>query len=583
MISASLYIIVCSARNRFARRVRRLREPRYLIGLVVGAAYFYFTIFARTRGRAAATAARRRNAGRAPAAEAITAALAQAGPAASGLVLMFLSVAAWLFPFDSGLLEFSDAETDFLFTAPLSRRQLLAHRLLRSQLGILFASVIIAFASVTSTPWTRVRISIGTWLVLLTMRVYFTIVTLTRSRVAATQGPKRFAALVPPLILTAALAVVSLELARTFFKAPVTHVVEALDRLSAVSLRGLSGVLLGPFVALTQPLFAPTAALFLRALGGTLVVLAVIVAWMLRVDESFQEAAAASASKRAEKAPARRAAVARARATGLSLAPTGPPEPAFFWKNGVQTLRLTGLPLIRIAVATMVVVIAVTSSFVNAMQLRGSAAAVCTISIAIAAFAAVLGPQVVRTDLRSDLMHLDLLKTWPVRPGALIRGEMAWPATMLTCISWMAVAVAAVFSPAAFPRILPATRAAIAGAAFVVLPAIIFAHYLVQNAAALVFPAWVPLGQQRPRGVDAIGQRIILLAGVLVALVVFVVPGLIGGAIIWLAFQRWIGILILVPAAAVCTAIVAVEVLVSTELLGPIYERLDVLSVERPE
>ena len=50
MLGASLYVIVCSARNRLRMRLRRLREPRYLAGAVVGAAYLYFSFFGRLRG-----------------------------------------------------------------------------------------------------------------------------------------------------------------------------------------------------------------------------------------------------------------------------------------------------------------------------------------------------------------------------------------------------------------------------------------------------------------------------------------------------------------------------------------------------
>src|SRR5438105_3772526 len=49
MFTASLYIIVCSTRNRMRVRLRRLREPRYLVGAFVGAAYVYFSFFARFR------------------------------------------------------------------------------------------------------------------------------------------------------------------------------------------------------------------------------------------------------------------------------------------------------------------------------------------------------------------------------------------------------------------------------------------------------------------------------------------------------------------------------------------------------
>ncbi len=582
MIAASLYIVVCSARNRLRRRLKRLREPRYLIGSLVGALYLYLAIFGRARGRSAGSAAQRRAVARSGVA-AINAALLAAAPALGGLALLALSVVAWVVPFDSGLLDFSDAETDILFPAPITRRQLLVHRLLRSQLGILFASVIVSFVSLTSTGWMRVRMSIALWVVFVTMRVYFTIVSLTRNRVAAAGGLKRIVALTPALIVTGVAAVVSGALAGTFLRRPATSVPEALARVSAVALSGVPGIALAPFVALARPVFAPTPGLFVRALGGALAVGTVMVAWMLRLDEAVQEAAAAASTRRAQKAQLRHVAVMRARTAGLPLATAGRPEPALFWKNGVQTLRLTGLTLVRILIATVAIVIAASSALLNAFHLRGPAAGACAISMAVAAFVAFLGPQLVRTDLRSDLTHIDLLKTWPIPPGAIIRGEIAWPGTMLTVAGWIAIVSAAIFSTAAFPLVQPATRAAVAGAALALMPAVVFAQYLVQNAAAVLFPAWVPIGQQRPRGVDAIGQRLILLAGVLLSLVVFLLPGAVAGGIVWFAFRPWAGTLILVPAAIVCTAVAAVEVLACSELLGPLFDRLDALSVERPE
>ena len=49
MVLATLYIMWCSAKNRMRRRLRRLREPRYLIGAVVGAGYLFFALYGRTR------------------------------------------------------------------------------------------------------------------------------------------------------------------------------------------------------------------------------------------------------------------------------------------------------------------------------------------------------------------------------------------------------------------------------------------------------------------------------------------------------------------------------------------------------
>jgi len=575
MISASLYIIVCTAKNRLRRRLSRLREPRYLVGAIVGMAYLYFSFFARARGQRNA-AARRRNAP--PAAEAASAAMLTAAPALAGIGLLFFAAVAWVLPFDSGLLDFSDAETDLLFPAPVSRRALLVHRMLRSQIGILFASLIVGVASPLG-GWMRLRVSLASWVLFLTMRVYFTAVTLTRTRIRGGGMP----AWRPAAVIFMALGIVGVALRRAFVAAPIQNVTDFFSRIVSVPTAAAPRIVLWPFIALARPFFETSLPGLAASIGAALLVLAVTIAWMLRSDEAFQEATADAAARRVEKTQARRGSPFRARTTGLSLALTGPPEPALFWKNGVQTLRLAGISAIRIVIASVVVCGALTSVALNTLHVRGVSAGACAVAMAVAAFTAILGPQVVRTDLRSDLAHLELLKTWPIRAGAVIRGEMAWPAVMLTAIGWIAIAFAGALSPSAFPRIAPATRLAVAGAIAMLMPALIFAQYLVQNAAALAFPAWVPLGNQRPRGVDAIGQRLITLAGVLISVAVMLIPGALAGGAIWLAFARWVGAIIAIPAAIVCAAIVLLEVLVASELLGPLYERLDILAISRPE
>jgi len=62
MFSASLYIIVCSFRNRARVRLQRLRQPRYFVGAIAGAAYLYFSFFARFRASRSSVA--RRSGGR---------------------------------------------------------------------------------------------------------------------------------------------------------------------------------------------------------------------------------------------------------------------------------------------------------------------------------------------------------------------------------------------------------------------------------------------------------------------------------------------------------------------------------------
>jgi ABC-2 type transport system permease protein len=126
-------------------------------------------------------------------------------------------------------------------------------------------------------------------------------------------------------------------------------------------------------------------------------------------------------------------------------------------------------------------------------------------------------------------------------------------------------------------------RGSVGASAAILAPALIVAQLTVHNAVALIFPAWVPLGHQRARGLDAMGQRIIMLAGTWLMLIVLALPGAIAAALFWFALGRFFGPLMLVPAAAIATAVIAVEVLLATEALGPAYERLDLMAVERAE
>jgi ABC-2 type transport system permease protein len=576
VLGASLYIIACSARNRVVRRLRRLREPRYLIGAVVGGAYMYFAVFARI-----SRARRGGSRGRTPASAAGGLLMLQAaGPALAGAGLLAIAALAWIFPADSGLLDFSEAETAFLFPAPVTRRQLLIHRLMRSQLPLLFgAAMSSAFVPLTSIAG-RVQFAAGLFIVLVGIRVYFTGVTLARGRLMDGGASSRRVAWAPLAIVLAASATVAIAIVRAFTTPRPGTFTGLMATLGPALSTGAASVILWPFVTLVRPLFAQSYAELLGRVVGAVAVLAVAVAWVLRSDEVFQEEASAHATVRKAQIRARRGAPApRVRAAGWSLPLSGRTEALFLWKNGMQTLR--GANIRALLIVAFIVLAAVAR--VSTTGSNGPAQALCMVALFVAAFSIVLGPQSVRSDLRGDLRHIELLKTWPVRAAAVIRGEMLWPAMLLTVCAWFALLCATLLSAAAFPQLTLAWRLSLCVAAIFLTPALVFAQLTAHNAAAVLFPAWIPTGNQRPRGLDAMGQRLILFAAVLLSLVVMVGPGAIAGGIVWFAFFRWIGAAVLVPAAVVCLGIVAVEVMLATEALGPAYEQIDLSDVERAE
>ena len=575
MFSASLYIITHSARNRLRLRLRRLREPRYLIGAIAGAAYFYFTVFARLSGRRNLT---RRRGVVSGAPVALLSAVRAAAPAAIGLVLLVLTAVSWLVPFDPGLLDFSEAEVQFLFPAPVSRRWLLLHRMLRSQIGILFGSLTIALFTPSIAGYTRLRMAIAMWLLMSTAKVYTTGVSLSRARLTASNGRARRVAWLPVGALFAALALVGWSVGRAFLAGPIVSPQDALIRIGTAT-SGAAHVVLWPFMALASPMFAEWPGRYLEALASSAAVLALCIAWVLKSDEAFQDAAAEVADRKA-KQPPRQATQYRARGGGWTLAPTGRPEAAFVWKGVLQTLRVVDRrSLARIAA----VIVSLTIAAASMGRANGLASMIGALSLVASGFTILMAPQVVRVDMRQDLRHLEVLKTWPVRAASVIRGEMIWPGAMLTGAAWMAIVIAVFLSATTLSKAGLPLRMAIGGGAFALAPALIFAQLTVHNGVALIFPAWIPLGSQRPRGFDAMGQRLIMLGGTWLLLIVMALPGAIAGGIVWFALQFVVGVAAIVPGALVCAVVLMIEVLLATEALGPAYEAIDLTAVERAE
>lgn len=575
MIAASLYIIVCSARNRSRMRLRRLREPRYLIGALVGAAYIYFSFFARFGARGS----RRRRAGTPAGPPAALAAAASAsGPALAGVLLMAVTAVGWLAPFDSGLLTFSEAEVQFLFPAPVSRRSLLGYRMLRSQIGLLFGSAIVALATPSLDGYARLRIAFAMWLLMSTGKIYFTGISLARSRLAARDGRARRVAWLPLVILTFGLAVVGSAFWRSLRAMPPEGVGDFIERLGGVATTGAAAVVLWPFMAVARPLFAPWPGPYLAAVALSGCVLAAVGLWVVLSDSAFQDAAEeANARRRSETKIA--ASRYTARTTPWQLGLRGRPETAFAWKAALQTVRLVGRGnALRIAAATGAFIVAIL-----ALGRRSGGDALATFALAAAAFSIVIAPQALRIDLRQDLQHLDLIKTWPVRAASVIRGELLWPSALLTVVAWTLLAFAFALPGGPFRRVDTALRLSAGISAIIAAPALIIGQLVIHNAMALAFPAWVPLGSQRARGLDVMGQRIILLGGTWLLLLLMLIPALIPAAAVWFALRLVVHTMAWVPAAFVVACVLSVEAFVATELLAPLYEGLDISGIERPE
>lgn len=575
MVLATLYIMWCTARNRMRRRLRRLREPRYLIGAIVGGLYLFFALYGRTRPRRPRSDVTPSPGARQ--AQRVIASFTAVAPSLGGLALLVAAAVSWLMPFGSGLLEFTQAETEFLFPAPVARRHLLFYRLMRSQWAVFFGALIMSLAYPIATIPARIRGLIAVWLILMTAHVFFTGVTLSRPQIAGGTANSRRLARGMMMVLFTAAAVVLLSIGRHLWEEPILTLSDAYRVVSTVTTTGAAHLVLLPFIALVRPLFATGWLEFLKTIPGAILIYAAVIAWVLRADEAFGAMTEELTESQVNR-PTRKGPTYQVRRVGWDLALTGRPETPFVWKGALQTFRIVDRRvLIRVAVmiAWLTMVVALFG------RARGLAEAIGLLATFAAIFASVIGPQIFRVDLRQDLQHLEVLKTWPVRAAAVVRGEMLWPATVITVLTWVFGAVGIFLSAATFSTTTLSLRIAGGLAGMILAPALVIAQFTIHNTAALLFPAWVPLGMGRPRGVDAMGQRVFMLGATWLMLVFMVAPGAIVGGIIWFAFRRLVGWWILIPAASICSAIVGAEVLTATEALGAAYERLDLTSVER--
>ncbi|HNV04033.1 MAG TPA: putative ABC exporter domain-containing protein [Vicinamibacterales bacterium] len=567
MLGAFLYLTACSVKNRTARRVRLLRKPRYAAGLVVGLLYMWFAFLRRAGGRAAADA------------DAAQAALeAVAGPLqfAGSLLLLAAAAAAWVWPGAGQAFAFSRAEVQFLFPAPVTRRQLVHYELLRSQLAILFGSAIATLfmrGGARAGSWAFLS---GLWVLLMVVRLHLAGVALRRTSLVQ-HGASGWARHWLPLAAVAgALAVFGAGIAgRWPALAGAATGGEVFRELQRLGSEGATGILLWPFRALVRLPLSASAADFWRALPPALAILAANYVWVLRSDAAFEEASAAHAEKRASDRRAPRAAVKGAAPTPFTLAAAGPPETAVLWKNLILVGRYASIrTLVRLVPIVLVLGIVAQGGG------GGIAATAATACLAFAAFAVLMGTQMVRNDLRQDLPHLALLKTWPLRGAALLRGEALGPVVVITAVTWLLLLGAAILggapgegagAAATFAR----HRYSYLAAAAALAPSLILAQSVVQNALAVLFPAWVAGTGPRARGIDAMGQRLLVMAGMLVILLLSVLPGAVVAALVAAAAYRLTGAVPIVVPALVVSAVVAGECWLALEGLGRIFDRTD--------
>jgi ABC-2 type transport system permease protein len=563
VIRAFAVVTVRSFRNRIVSRLKRLRNVRYLVSFLVGMAYLWFTAF------------RHLFSARSP--------LQHMGIPTNALFLDFASVLvlalmilAWALPEQSAGLRFSEAEIQFLFPAPITRRQLLLYKVLRAQPQVFISAALMTFFMFRGGKF------IGLWICFIVLSIYFTFVALARARLKLMgigfliRLPAIFAVVVGvsySLWRTVDLAVfrgmgAKMKPGRfpdlpALFHGPVADAILFVPRL---------------FAHAVLPVSVPQ---LLASCGILLVTALVFFELAARTNVAFEEASIHASQKSA----ARRARMNQQRIgkhvtfpripAPFRIPPGARPEVAIYWKNLTAGLRISSPWLLIMAACALY--------FLGQSYFSPEPAVRTTIAglaLMLAALFPFLGSAVFTQDMRLDLPRIELLKSYPIAGERLVAAEIAAPLTFVAVVEIMMLTVAAIILHAAE---LPAKTSFLATPQFVTV-ALMFAtpicaaQLLIRNAVPILLPGWAMRAPDEQRGFIVMGQRLLMTVGNLLVLLFVLLPAacIVGPGLLMAKFWFHGSMPLVALTTVLGAALLFFEVWLGIRFLGRQFEKIDV-------
>ena len=572
MNRALIYLVSRSLVNAIAFRLRRLKQPKYLAGALFGALYFYFYLF------------RFLIRGGQPSREVPAIPIGELGVEIGSLVLFgVVIIFSWLWPGSRAALHFTEAEIAWLFPAPLDRPTLIRFKLLKTQLSLLFLSLVMTLitgrASLGPQVWMHLA---GWWIIFSTLQMHrlgasFALQRLTQRGLS---DWKRRAAVIAG-VLTFAGAIYFWKIATPNLPR-FTESHESLDWLRALLHAGPAPWLLLPFRAVVQPWFALDFTTFLSALPAALSVMGLHYFWVIRAHVSFEEASVAFSQKRAAFLAARRSGDLRvkqaqpsANIPAFRLGPTGFEPVSFVWKH---LLSSGGRRSLRQWLVGGALALAITSALSPSGRWPIAPVIIAIVAISVFLMVTLTNAAHGARAVRRDLLAIDLLKTFPIPGWKIVLGELLGPVLGCTALQILAliIIVMSISSvpelPEAKRQLLPIAACAIA----LLVPAINLTLMIIPTAATLLFPAWFKSGEAVTPGLETMGLRIITALGQLLALLLALIPAAILGGVAWMSAEMLGASAIAIFAGAgVATITLSIEASMGVVLLGRVFDGFD--------
>jgi hypothetical protein len=575
MISALFYLQYHSIKNRTVMRVKRLKQPKYLLGAIVGGLYFYWYFYRTFFG------ARPRGQGLALFASPDTQALLES---VGALILFVIVLLAWIIPHQRAALTFTEAEVAFLFPAPISRRTLIHFKLLRSQTAILFTVLLLTLVTnrFGGHAWIRAA---GWWLLLSTLNLHllgssFALTKLLDRGISTWK--RRLAILAVVLALAGGVIAWGRQTLPAVDFSKFTDPKAVQDYLPQLLTAGPAPYLLYPLRLVIRPFLAPNAFAFLAALGPALLLLLLHYAWVVRSNVAFEEASVQASQRMAEKVAAIRSGnwqaarkKPRSKRPPFTLGPTGPPSVALLWKNLISAGQAF---TVRIWISLAVFAVCASAGVTQASGGSGLLPALGMIALMLMIWSLLIGTQLLRQDFRQDLPLADLLKTYPLRGWQVALGELLAPAAVLTCIQWiLLIVLIGLFWRTGGALLGRLDWLGLGFGAAILMPLLNLILLQIPNAAALAFPAWFQTSKGGGQGIEATGQRLIFMLAQLLVICVALMPAVALSTAMFYLGKKLLGTTVTIPLTAIAAAIVlATEATLGIVLLGWLFDRFDV-------
>ncbi len=583
MTAALRYLLGRSFINGTLFRLRRLRQPKYLFGAAVGAAYFYFYFYRFLFGGGGSSAF---HAGRpSPVPEAFWPIL--------GAAILFVAtlLLAWVIPDSRAAIAFTEPEIAFLFPAPIARRTLVIHKLLKSQFALLllsaFFTIITGRFRLGSEAWFRMS---GWWLILNTLNMHRIGASFALQRLRE-RGMANWARRIIALLVVAAIAIGVEVTRRSLPPLPATPAALANPNawLAQLTSAGPLHYVLIPFRAVVAPYFAHTLPGFLAALWPALGIMVFHFLWVIRADVSFEEAAIASAQKRAAFLAAHRRGDnpimkqnGKARTPLWRLSPTGFAPLAFLWKSllrfgGRRALGLWALFFCALAVAAWYLRAHLGAEPTTGMMILAGVIGIgCYLSLL---FSLITIGQHAAKQLRQGIAAMDLLKTYPIPGWQIALGELLGPLVLGALLQWAAIGIGVYLGTTLLAKHRDGQQAIwlFAGGLALLLPMFNLAMSILPSAATLLFPGWFKPQETGAPGIENTGIRLIMGIGQLLAIVIALLPAIFLGGCAWFAVGKWTHLLEWQIAFTAATALIvlSIEAALGIAWLGDLYDRYD--------